>query len=119
MCPSTIKNLFTDSTGELYLWLVHGQLALFNNAILEMEKDNTTAFEVAEAHKALKRNLTERTQIAILVCSRFALQVCKLSGNLSPQVCKCETSLQHVNASLEVTIGRTCSKLALQTHCKL
>ncbi|GBM44681.1 hypothetical protein AVEN_114523-1 [Araneus ventricosus] len=25
-----------------------------------MEKDNTTAFEVAEAHKALKRNLTER-----------------------------------------------------------
>ncbi|GBL97382.1 hypothetical protein AVEN_170495-1 [Araneus ventricosus] len=60
MCPSTIKNLFTDSTGELYLWFVHGQLALFNKAILGMEKDNTTAFEVAETHKALKRNLTER-----------------------------------------------------------
>ncbi|GBM17956.1 hypothetical protein AVEN_111102-1 [Araneus ventricosus] len=60
MCPSTIKNFFTDSTGELYLWFVHGQLALFNKAILGMEKDNTTAFEVAEAHKALKRNLTER-----------------------------------------------------------
>ncbi|GBM51617.1 hypothetical protein AVEN_160882-1 [Araneus ventricosus] len=25
-----------------------------------MEKDNTTAFEVSEAHKVLKRNLTER-----------------------------------------------------------
>ncbi|GBM45365.1 hypothetical protein AVEN_270679-1 [Araneus ventricosus] len=25
-----------------------------------MEKDNTIAFEVAEAHKALKKNLTER-----------------------------------------------------------
>ncbi|GBN63276.1 hypothetical protein AVEN_72779-1 [Araneus ventricosus] len=60
MCPSAIKNLFTDSTGELYLWLGHGQLALFNKAILGMEKDSTTAFEVAEAHKALKRNLTER-----------------------------------------------------------
>ncbi|GBN25687.1 hypothetical protein AVEN_74583-1 [Araneus ventricosus] len=55
MGPSTIKNLFTGSTGELYLWFVHGQLALFNKAILGMEKDNTTAFEVAEAHKALKR----------------------------------------------------------------
>ncbi|GBM12063.1 hypothetical protein AVEN_245467-1 [Araneus ventricosus] len=60
MCPSTIKNLFTDSTDELYVWFVHGQLALFNKAILGMEEDNTIAFEVAEAHKALKRNLTER-----------------------------------------------------------
>ncbi|GBM06042.1 hypothetical protein AVEN_49425-1 [Araneus ventricosus] len=50
-------------------------------------------------------------QIAILVCSRLALQLCKLSANLSRQVCKCETSLQQVNASLEVTIGRTCSSL--------
>ncbi|GBM01941.1 hypothetical protein AVEN_269552-1 [Araneus ventricosus] len=57
MRPSTIKNLFTDSTGELYSWFVYGQLALLNKAILGMEKDNTTAFEVAEAHK---RNLTKR-----------------------------------------------------------
>ncbi|GBO03554.1 hypothetical protein AVEN_271867-1 [Araneus ventricosus] len=60
MCPSTIKNLFTDSTGELYSWFVHRQLVLFNKTIVGMEKDNTTSFEVAEAHKALKRNLTER-----------------------------------------------------------
>ncbi|GBM08594.1 hypothetical protein AVEN_52439-1 [Araneus ventricosus] len=60
MCPSTIKNLFTDSRGDLYLWFVHGQLALFNKVILGIEKDNTTAFEVAEAHEALKRNPTER-----------------------------------------------------------
>ncbi|GBM51247.1 hypothetical protein AVEN_73857-1 [Araneus ventricosus] len=52
------------------------------------------------------------------ICSRLALQVCKLSANLSRQVCKCETSLQQVNASLEVTIGRTCSKLALQIIAK-
>ncbi|GBL94498.1 hypothetical protein AVEN_235598-1 [Araneus ventricosus] len=60
----------------------------------------------------------DSTQIAILVCSRLALHICKLSANLSRQVCKCETSLQQVNASLEVTIGRTCSKLALQTIAK-
>ncbi|GBM58608.1 Vitamin D 25-hydroxylase [Araneus ventricosus] len=59
-----------------------------------------------------------RSQIAILVCSRLALQICKLSANLSRQVRKYETSLQQFNASLEVTIGRTCSKLALQTIAK-
>ncbi|GBN11838.1 hypothetical protein AVEN_181396-1 [Araneus ventricosus] len=53
------------------------------------------------------------------ICSRLPLQICKLSVNLSQQVYKCETSLQQVNARLEVTIGRTCRKLALQTHCKL
>ncbi|GBN15442.1 hypothetical protein AVEN_161869-1 [Araneus ventricosus] len=41
------------------------------------------------------------------------LQICH------EKVCKCETSLQQVNASLEVTIGRTCSKLASSLHCKL
>ncbi|GBO38762.1 hypothetical protein AVEN_252274-1 [Araneus ventricosus] len=54
------------------------------------------------------------TQIAILVCSKFTA---KISANLS-QVWKCETSLQQVNASLKITIGRTCSKLALQTIAK-
>ncbi|GBN73049.1 hypothetical protein AVEN_183256-1 [Araneus ventricosus] len=58
------------------------------------------------------------TQIAILVCSRLALQICKLTANLTRQECKCETSLQQVNASFEVTMGRTCSKLALQTLAK-
>ncbi|GBO04287.1 hypothetical protein AVEN_162775-1 [Araneus ventricosus] len=43
---------------------------------------------------------------------------CK-SASLTEQECKCETSLQQVNANLEVTMRRTCSKLALQTHCKL
>ncbi|GBO17452.1 hypothetical protein AVEN_99518-1 [Araneus ventricosus] len=53
------------------------------------------------------------------ICSRLALQICKLSSNWSRQVCKCETSLQQVNASLEVTIGRTCSEFAARLHCKL
>ncbi|GBM05376.1 hypothetical protein AVEN_81815-1 [Araneus ventricosus] len=53
------------------------------------------------------------------ICSGLVLQVCKFSANLSRQVCKCERSLQQVNASLEVTIGRTCSKFAASLHCKL
>ncbi|GBO28040.1 hypothetical protein AVEN_216302-1 [Araneus ventricosus] len=53
------------------------------------------------------------------ICSRLVLQICKLTANLSRQECKCETSLQQVNASFEVTTGRTCSKFAADLHCKL
>ncbi|GBL99281.1 hypothetical protein AVEN_177314-1 [Araneus ventricosus] len=64
--------------------------------------------------------LEEGTQIAILVCSKFAADLhCNLTANLSRQECKCETSLQQVNASFEVTMGRTCSKFAADLHCKL
>ncbi|GBM61257.1 hypothetical protein AVEN_30559-1 [Araneus ventricosus] len=66
-----------------------------------------------------KKKPTDLTQRAILVCSKLALQICKLAASLTRQDCKCETSLQQVNTSFEVTMGRTCSKLALQTHCKL
>ncbi|GBN21260.1 hypothetical protein AVEN_33650-1 [Araneus ventricosus] len=58
-------------------------------------------------------------QIAILVYSKLALQICKLAASLTRQECKRETSFQQVNASFEVTMGqRTCSKLALQTIAK-
>ncbi|GBM34994.1 hypothetical protein AVEN_2041-1 [Araneus ventricosus] len=56
----------------------------------------------------------EISLIAILVCSRLAVQICKLAASLTRQECKCETGLQQVNGSFEVTMGRTCSKLALQ-----
>ncbi|GBN55930.1 hypothetical protein AVEN_169468-1 [Araneus ventricosus] len=52
------------------------------------------------------------SQIAILVCSSLALQICKLAAKLTRQECKCATSLQQVNASFEVTTRRTCCKLA-------
>ncbi|GBM53124.1 hypothetical protein AVEN_191314-1 [Araneus ventricosus] len=60
------------------------------------------------------------TLIAILVCSKFAADLHCKSASLH-QIChdKSATSLQQVNASFEVTMGRTCSKFALQTHCKL
>ncbi|GBM30035.1 hypothetical protein AVEN_201612-1 [Araneus ventricosus] len=58
-------------------------------------------------------------QIAILVCSKFAADLHCKSASLSRQVRKCETSLQQVDASLEVTIGRTCSKFAVSLHYKV
>ncbi|GBL94408.1 hypothetical protein AVEN_7379-1 [Araneus ventricosus] len=49
--------------------------------------------------------------------SNFSLQQTCTASFL--QNChKCETSLQQINGSLEVTIGRTCRKLALQTTAK-
>ncbi|GBN08495.1 hypothetical protein AVEN_176643-1 [Araneus ventricosus] len=53
------------------------------------------------------------------ICSRLALQICKVTANLSRQECKCEISLQQVNTSFEVTMGRTCSKFSADLHCKL
>ncbi|GBM60022.1 hypothetical protein AVEN_147587-1 [Araneus ventricosus] len=56
--------------------------------------------------------------------SNFSLQqICTANlqaySKLTRQECKCETSLQQVNTSFEVTMGRTCSKLAVNLHCKL
>ncbi|GBN29831.1 hypothetical protein AVEN_13762-1 [Araneus ventricosus] len=37
-----------------------------------------------------------------------------------PQICQDKSaSLQQVNEGFDVTMERTCSKLAVQTHCKL
>ncbi|GBO35581.1 hypothetical protein AVEN_52713-1 [Araneus ventricosus] len=52
------------------------------------------------------------TQIAILVCSKLALQICKLAARLTRQECKLERSLKQACRSDEVTTRRTCSKLA-------
>ncbi|GBL85411.1 hypothetical protein AVEN_34600-1 [Araneus ventricosus] len=60
-----------------------------------------------------KQSIQITSQIVILVCSKLALQICKLAASLTRQERKCETSLQQVNASFEVIMGRTCSKLAL------
>ncbi|GBM90285.1 hypothetical protein AVEN_189068-1 [Araneus ventricosus] len=43
----------------------------------------------------------------------LAQHICKLAARLARQECKCETSLQQVNGSFEVTTRRTCSKLAM------
>ena len=45
-CLWLIKNCFEDSTQELYLKFVHGQLKYFNQAILKLEKESISAIEV-------------------------------------------------------------------------
>lgn len=68
MCPLLIKTLFTGQKGELYMWFVHGQLALFNKAILAMEKTNATAFDVAEAYESLKKILLREKLRTSFLC---------------------------------------------------
>ena len=48
------------------------------------------------------------------ICSSLALQVCKFAASSSWQVCKFITRLQQINASAQVTIPQTCSKLVVQ-----
>ncbi|GBM98205.1 hypothetical protein AVEN_268135-1 [Araneus ventricosus] len=64
-------------------------------------------------------------KIAILVCSKLALQICKLAGRLTRQECKLEISLQkrrsHHATNLQQACHvkpRPCSKSKGQTHCK-
>ncbi|GBM94623.1 hypothetical protein AVEN_222243-1 [Araneus ventricosus] len=52
------------------------------------------------------------TKMAILVCSKLALQICKLAARLTRQECKLETSLKPACRSDEVTTRRTCNKHA-------
>lgn len=60
MCPILIKNFFEDERGEMYMWFVHGQLSLFNKTVLSMEKDKSSATDVASALSNLKTMLEER-----------------------------------------------------------
>ncbi|GBL73136.1 hypothetical protein AVEN_159221-1 [Araneus ventricosus] len=56
------------------------------------------------------------TQIAILVCSNLALQICKLATNLTRQECKLETSYRKRVSHHAIKL---ITSLARQTHCKL
>lgn len=60
MCPILIKNFFEDERSEMYMWFVHGQLSLFNKTVLSMEKDKSSATDVASALSNLKTMLEER-----------------------------------------------------------
>ncbi|CAH1099089.1 unnamed protein product [Psylliodes chrysocephalus] len=61
-CPLAIKKFFDDERGELYLWFVHGQLQLFNQTILNMEKSDVSATDVAMQMIRLKTNLQDRLE---------------------------------------------------------
>lgn len=60
LCPTIIKKFFDDERGEMYLWFIHGQLALFNKSIQSMEKNNASATDVTNILIKLQNNIKER-----------------------------------------------------------
>ena len=59
-CPVVLRKFFEDESGEMYLLFIHGQLNLFNSAILAIEKMKVTATDVVFELNRLKTNLSER-----------------------------------------------------------
>ena len=59
-CPTIIRQCFENPTQELYLWFVYGQLKYFNETILKLERQKTSAVDVAIILTELKLNLHEK-----------------------------------------------------------
>ncbi|GBO11808.1 hypothetical protein AVEN_30244-1 [Araneus ventricosus] len=56
--------------------------------------------------------------IAILVCSNFALQICKLTANLTRQECNVKQVCSKFRSHLGTNLQQACRKLALQIIAK-
>ena len=59
-CPTIIRRCFENPTQELYLWIVYGQLKYFNETILKLERQKTSAVNVTIILTELKLNLHEK-----------------------------------------------------------
>ncbi|XP_078495454.1 uncharacterized protein LOC144750537 [Ciona intestinalis] len=59
-CPTIISKCFTEPAQELYLTFVHGELEYFNKIMLKMERQKTSAVDVANIFMELKFNLHEK-----------------------------------------------------------
>ena len=59
-CPTIIRQCFENPTQELYLWFVYGQLKYFNETILKLERQKTSAVDVAIILTELNLNLHEK-----------------------------------------------------------
>ena len=59
-CPTFLANFFEDPCSELWLWFVHSQMSLFNTTLLTVQKEDSTALEVAFEIRLLKRKWLSR-----------------------------------------------------------
>ena len=59
-CPTIIRQCFKNPIQELYLWFVYGQLKYYNKTTLKLERQKTSAVDVAIIFKELKLNLHEK-----------------------------------------------------------
>ncbi|GBO31235.1 hypothetical protein AVEN_129773-1 [Araneus ventricosus] len=120
-----------QKVNEIFGFLSPKQLTTLDNKTLREEAATTLANlyphdlekdELAVEIESFKYSVIDFTQIAILVCSNLALQICMHAASLTWQECKLETTLKQVIANEEVTTRRTCSKLvasnSLQTIAK-
>lgn len=68
-CPSLIKAFFEDACGELWLYFLHSQAAMFQATVLQIEGDSKTAVELHKALNQLRTKVQDRLQQAFLPLS--------------------------------------------------
>ena len=59
-CPVVLEQFFTKSDSVIWLWFLHGQLSTFQLAILQMEKEQSSASEIFNCLLSLKKNLESK-----------------------------------------------------------
>ncbi|KAK8758592.1 hypothetical protein V5799_003777 [Amblyomma americanum] len=68
-CPSLIKSFFEDPCGELWLYFLHSQAAMFESTVLQIEGDTKTAVEVYSALSQLQTKVQQRYEQSYLPSS--------------------------------------------------
>ncbi|CAL8119834.1 unnamed protein product [Orchesella dallaii] len=56
-CPKVLRSFFNNETTEIYLWFLHGQLCVFTQAILQIQKQDISGIETFIVVKNLKNLL--------------------------------------------------------------
>ncbi|XP_042149320.1 uncharacterized protein LOC115327890 [Ixodes scapularis] len=82
-CLSLIKTFFEDACGELWLYFLHSQAAMFQATVLQIEGDSKTAIEVHKVLNQLQTKVQDRLQQGFLPSSvRFMTTTLEEQGEV-------------------------------------
>lgn len=60
--PRLIKDFFENPSNEIYMWFLHSQMGLFQNAILKIEQEHNSIIEVSKILLDLLESIKERKE---------------------------------------------------------
>lgn len=80
-CPVIIKKFFEDESAEIWLYFLHNQSAIFQNATLKIESQRISMIEVAGVVSELRNKLeTRKNEVFVPLVIRKKLKVLEEDG---------------------------------------